>query len=155
MENQIPLNPENNLFEVSLSAEGADYFKRVYRITRWVFIIGIFFSVVQLVNIGTRFSMYGSSTAFRGGSDWVSILTKIYPVIEIVTVILALAQLYFFYNFTRIGNKSIELQQSELFNESFKWLLRNSLVAIIMFVLDTIMLCFATYSNFKILANMH
>jgi hypothetical protein len=155
MENQITPNPQNNLFEVSLSAEGAGYLNRVYRITRWVFIVGIFFSVVQLVNIGIRFRMYGSSSVFRGSSDWLSILTKIYPVIEIITVILALAQLYFFYNFTRIGNKSIEVQQSDLFNESFKWLLRNSLVAIIMFVLDTIMLCFATYSNFKILANMH
>jgi hypothetical protein len=154
MENQIPPNPENNLFEVSLSVEGAGYINRVYRITRWLFMLGIFMSIVQLTNIGIRFRMYGSSTYLQGG-DWMSIITKIYPLIEIVIVVLTIVQLYFFLNFTRIGNKSIELQQSDLLNESFKWLLRETRLAAAMFVLQTILLIIATYSNFKILANMH
>lgn len=154
MEHQIPPNRENNLFEISLSSEGAGYLNRVYRITRWTFMLGILFSVIQLVNIGTRFRMVTSSTNLQGG-DWLSIVTKIYPAIEIVSVILTLLQLYFFFNFTRIGNKSIELQQSDLFNDSFKWLLRNTRVAITMLVLETILLCLATLANFKILSNMH
>lgn len=154
MENPITPNAENNLFDVSLSSEGAGYINRVYRITRWTFIIGILFSVIQLVNIGTRFRMVNSATGLQGG-DWLSIVTYIYPVVEIVSVILTLLQLYFFFNFTRIGNKSIELQQSELFNESFKWLLRNTMVAITMVILETFLLCLATIANFKLLGNMH
>jgi len=96
--------------------------------------------------------MSGSSAL---GSDWMSIISKIYPLIEIVSVILTLLQLYFYFNFTRIGNKSIELQQSDLFNESFKWLFRNSLMAITMLILETILLCLATIANFKLLGNMH
>ena len=153
METPITPNPENNLFEVFLSSEGAGYLSRVYRITRWVFILGIIFSVIQLVNIFTRFSLMSGSSAL--GSDWMSIISKIYPLIEIVSVILTLLQLYFYFNFTRIGNKSIELQQSDLFNESFKWLFRNSLMAITMLILETILLCLATIANFKLLGNMH
>ena len=55
----------------------------------------------------------------------------------------------------RIGNKGIELQQSEQFNESFKWLFRETMLAAAMFVLQTIMLSMATLLNFKLLVNMH
>jgi hypothetical protein len=154
MENQITPNPQNNLFEVSLSAEGAGFINRIYRINRWLFMLGIFLSIVQLINIGIRFRMYDSSKYLQGG-DWMSIITKIYPLIEIVIVVLTIIQLYFFFNFTRIGNKSIDLQQSDLFNESFKWLLRETRLAAAMFILQTVLLIIATYSNFKILANMH
>jgi len=152
MENHITPNPENNLFEVSISAEGAGYINRVYRITRWLFMLGIFMSIVQLINIGLRLRMYDSANLQDG--VW-QILSKIFPLLEIIIVVLTLVQLYFFFNFTRIGNKSIELQQSDLLNESFKWLLRETRLAAALFVIQTMMLILATYSNFKLMANMH
>ncbi|AEV98355.1 hypothetical protein A4D02_22615 [Niastella koreensis] len=154
MENPITPNPENNLFEVCLSAESAVLFNRVFRLARWLFLLGIFMSIIQLANIGIRFRMYNPPRSLQDGG-LILILTSIYPIFEILMVVLTVTQLYFFFNFTRVGNKGIELQQSELFNESFKWLLRETRLALILFVVETLLLVFAMYSNYRVFVKMH
>jgi hypothetical protein len=143
--------PENNLFELTLSPQGATWLLRLHKIIRWLFMLVIALSVLLLVNVAIKYRIYMTYK----GDTWVFIFqTKIYPIVEILVLIIAFVQNYYFLSFTRISKKSIEAQQGDLFNESFKWLYKVAVIASILTIIQFIIVSIATYGDFVILSTM-
>ena len=146
-----PQLPETDLFEITLSQQGAGWLLRLIRLTRWVFIISILFSILLLICSVFRYQITDHYNSDAGG-DWLAFTeAKIIPIYMAVSTVLGFIQVYFFYYFSRLCKKSIESQQTDLFNESFKWLFRNSLTALILFVINLIFTGIIAYRQYLLL----
>lgn len=128
-------NPENNFFQINLSQQGANWLLRVCKITVWTFTIAVILCVLTLVSVGIRLWLFDQPIE----DNWISIVQLvIFPILEVVVVIISFIQILHFYKFTRLCKKGIELQQADLFNESFQSLLKNSLTVIVIAVLQLV-----------------
>jgi hypothetical protein len=149
MDNNIP----ENFFELTLSQQGANWLLRLYKITRWLIIMGIVLFLLGFINIILQYNLY---LQYKTPNNWLEIVqTRIYPAFEGVALIITIVQLYYYFTFTRICKEAIEQQQSELFNNAFKWLLRNTLTACVMFVMHFIGTSFVLYNQFVLLSSLH
>lgn len=145
--------PENNLFEITLSQEGASWLLRIYKITRWVFILGICLSVLYLTSIVLRYSLY---MRYDTDNNWSSIfLTKVFPFFEAMGVIVSFIQIYYYVTFSRTCKKGIEGQQADTFNDSFKWLYKHSVIAILLVIFYSIMALVGIYSQLILFKTLH
>ena len=140
--------PENNLFEITLSQEGAGWLLRLYNITRWLFIMGIVMSFLSVLSMILRHRFY---MAYNIPQHWIDL--SIRPIFEGVLLTVTIIQLYYFFTFSRTAKKAIEQQQSDLFNESFKWLLRNTILASVMFVMYLVSVGYSIYTQSVALIN--
>jgi hypothetical protein len=124
---------EKDLFQISLSQQGANWLLRVCKITVWTFTLATILCVLALVSVGIRLWLFDQPIE----DNWISIVQSvIFPILEVVVVIINFIQMLHFYKFTRLCKKGIELQQADLFNESFQSLLKNSLTVIVIGVLQ-------------------
>jgi hypothetical protein len=141
--------PENNLFEISLSQQGASWLLRLYKVTRWLFVLGIVLSVLFFINIGLRFRI---NMRYTTPDNWLSVLQlNLYGLFDTVVVIITFIQIYYYFKFTRTCKMGIEELQPDLFNDSFKWLFKNTVMASVMFVLQLILACFAIFGDLVLL----
>jgi hypothetical protein len=140
--------PENNFFQVTLSQQGANWLLRVSRITSWLFVLG---SITCLLHLASTFIRYFKFGEFPDDGSW-KMIFQIYvvPVFDVFFVVLTFIQLYYFYKFARLCKKGIGLQQADLFNESFQSLLKNTLLAAVMFVLQFVFGCLIIHWQFLI-----
>jgi len=136
--------PENNFFELSLSQQGASWLLRLHKVVRWLIIFFILLSLVVLLEFAIKYRTY---LRYKGDSWLFIIQTRIYPVVEIIVLIIAVIQNYYFLHFTRACKKSIEMQQADLFNESFKWLYKMAVLIAIMNMIQFMMLGIAAYGD--------
>jgi hypothetical protein len=136
-------NFENNFFQINLSQQGANWLLRVCKITTWLFALGCCCSVLSGISIGIRyFKLYNAG----GFDDSLSGRFRLIAVVfEVLFTIVTFVQLIYFYKFARQCRRGIELQQADLFNESFQSLLRNSLVTAVMFILNLAFTCLVMY----------
>jgi hypothetical protein len=135
--------PNEHFFEITLSQEGSDRIMRLFKTVRWLFLGSIVLSAAFLV-LGymiliMRDRLPGEkSTIFR-------VETVVSLVFTVVGVALMFGQLYSFFHFTRLCRKSIHLGQSDLFNYSFKWLLRSAVFSLSIVIFQFIYLLFSMY----------
>jgi hypothetical protein len=145
--------PENNLFEITLSQEGASWLLRIYKITRWVFILGICLSVLHLTSVVLRYLFY---IRYQADNNLLSIFhTKVFPFFEAVGVIVSFIQIYYYVTFSRTCKKGIEGQQADTFNDSFKWLYKHSVIAFILVIFYSIMALVAIASQLILFKTLH
>lgn len=124
---------EKDLFQISLSQQGANWLLRVCKITVWTFTLATILCVLGLVSVGIRLWLFDQPIE----DNWISIVQSvIFPILEVIVVIINFIQLLHFYKFTRLCKKGIELQQADFFNESFQSLLKNSLTVIVIAVIQ-------------------
>jgi hypothetical protein len=121
---------KQDMFEVTLSQEGAAYLLRLYKLTQWVCVLAIIVSLILLTN---SFTLIYKNNRYYAKADW---QTMIYPVYAVLASVITLTQFYCYFRFTLLCKKAIQLQQADLFNYSFKWLLRNTIFACCMGVLE-------------------
>ena len=151
MDNITP--SENNFFELTLSQQAASWLMRIGKISRWVFIASIGLSLLVFIDIGIMNALY---MRIKLDNNWLSIFqTRIYPGFQVISIIIAIFQNYYYLKFGRTCKKAIETQQSDLFNESFKWLLKNALVTFTLIVLQWVMIAIALYAHLVLLLRMH
>jgi hypothetical protein len=135
--------PENNFFQITLSQQAANWLLRVSRITSWLFILGCISCCLHLLSIFLRYAIYEE---FTNNGSWEMIFQLyVFPVFEFLFIVVTIIQIYYFYKFTRKCRKGIELQQADLFNESFQWLLKNTLLAAVMFILQLVFIFLVLY----------
>jgi hypothetical protein len=135
--------PENNFFQINLSQQGANWLLRVCKITSWLFILGCVVSVLSIINISIRYFTLYNAYFFDGSLS--SVFQLIAFVFDVLIIPVTFIQIFYFYKFTRRCRQGIELQNADLFNESFQLLLKNSLVAIVIFVLHLVFTCLVIY----------
>jgi hypothetical protein len=145
--------PENNFFEITLSQQGASWLLRIYKITRWFFILGICLSFLYLTSIALRYVFY---IRYKSDNNWLSIFhTKVFPCFEAMGVIASFIQIYYYVTFTRTFKNGIEQQQSETFNDSFKWLYKNTVIAFVLVIFYIIMALVAIASQLILFKTLH
>jgi hypothetical protein len=141
-------SPETNFFEIKLSSQGADYLFRLYKGNRWLFILLISLSVLLLGNSVIRYVLF----QHYNQPGWLAFVqAKIIPVYTVILAVINVVMVYYYFHFSRICKKSIEQQQTDLFNSSFKWLLRYTSIACVVLVLQIIFYMFDLFTAYSVL----
>lgn len=135
--------PNEHFFEITLSQEGSDRIMRLFKTVRWLFLGSIVLSAAFLV-LGYMVLIFRDS--IPGEQSFIfRAETLVNGVSTIVGVVLMLGQLYSFFHFTRLCRKSIQLRQSDLFNRSFKWLIRSAMFSIALVIIQFFLALFTIY----------
>jgi len=138
-------SPETDFFEIKLSSQGAAFLLRLYKATRWLFTLVIILSAFLLIGAVARYFTLQRYYNQRSLKVYQGIISPVYTV---VVTILSLFQVYYYFHFSRTCKKGIEQQQTDLFNSSFKWLFRNTVLACFILVLQIIFFVFDIFSGF-------
>jgi hypothetical protein len=144
--------PRENFFEITVSQEGSDRIMRLFKTVKWLFGASIVMSAIIQVVSFVRLSFY--LKLYDGGNFIVKAETVILPIYSFLYTVLLLGQIFSFFHFTRLCKKSILLRQADLFNYSFKWLIRSATFSIIMLVLEFLMSVFTMYALINYLSKM-
>ena len=145
-------NIPENFFNITLSQQGAATLLRFNKIVRWLFILVTVVAVILLINAGIKYRLYMRYSI----STWFSFFQlKVFPIAEIVMVVISVVQNYYLFSFARENKNSIELQHTDQFNESFKWLLKAAVVAGLLAVLQFVFMVLILYGDFELLTTLH
>jgi hypothetical protein len=135
--------PNENFFELKVSQEGSARILRLFKIVRWLFLVAL---LCSLMFVGYGFLRLFTIDRYDDIPDWqfqAEIVAS--PVYSIIVTILFLVQTHSYFHFTRLCKKAIQLQQADLFNYSFKWLIRHALVSLNILIIEFLMGCFSFY----------
>jgi hypothetical protein len=137
--------PNETIFEITVTQEGSVRIMRLYRTVKTLFGISIVMSVIFQAASFYRLLFY--LKIYDTGS-WISRTETIaYPIYTLLYSILLVGQIYCFFHFTRLCRKSIELGNADLFNHSFKWLTRSAAFSLVTFGIELLMAVFSFYAT--------
>ncbi len=139
----MDVQPNENFFELKVSQEGSARILRLFRLVRLLFAIALLCSLMFLGLSVVRLVFIGRYNSIPDVLLKAEILTS--PIYAIVVTLLFIGQVYCYFHFTRLCRKAIELQQADLFNYAFKWLIRHALITIIILIIEFIMCIFYLY----------
>jgi len=143
-----PATPD--VFEISLSQEGASYLLRTFRLVRWVF---LFASIASAAYLYLEIARYTAFKEFGSGHGWNNLLVfRVMPWVAVAITLLNITQFATYMIFTRFCYRAIEWRQPDLFNESFKWLLRNTRMALVVMLLNLFSVAFYIVEHIKTVA---
>jgi len=141
--------PNEDFFELTVSQEGSARIIRLYKIVKWIFAATIFLSLVFLTMSYLRYIFF---KRYEQDSDYLLQLEgNIYPIYSIIWNILWIVQVYCYFHFTRLCKKAIELRHAELFNASFKWLLRSAVLFLVVLAIEFVVSTFQIYIQIQLL----
>jgi hypothetical protein len=129
---------ENDLLSISLTPFGSIYLLRSYRLAKVIFILAI---LVTLIFLADGWIQHKINTRNYAGLnlDWVSWFSvNVHLIYSVIMATITMVQIYFFFYFAQQCKAAIRQQQTDLFNASFKWLYRNTVLACILFILQLI-----------------
>jgi CDP-diglyceride synthetase len=139
---------QESMFTITLSQQGATDMLRVYRISRWIFAIVSIFCVLFMI---TAIMRYANFRKYEVNGSMLSFLElRVFPLYWFFCSVLAIFQVYYFFRFTASCKKAIELGQTEVFNDSMKWLIRNVSIGSLLCVLDLISAIYYLYIEWDI-----
>jgi hypothetical protein len=129
------MNPSTTeeFFSIQLSPEGSQYLLRLYKLNRWVFGLSALFYVINLST-----SLHFFTTHQVGIEDKFDLVVSLIlsPIFWALMNTLWLIHTYLFLRFNSICKKAIQTGQSDLFNQSFKWMYRSLVVALVQLILE-------------------
>lgn len=132
------------LFSITLTTDGHHWLNKFRSVASFLFILSILSTIVGLFNFYLRINYFGlelSKNSIVKSEIWVS---RIYALLFHV---LFPIQTYFYFKFAQENKVSIEEQNDENFNQSFKFLFLNARLSIITFLLSLLYVIFETYIN--------
>lgn len=120
---------------------------KTFNLVRWVFLLAAIGSAGYLYLEVVRFVEYRE---FEVGQDWRRyMLLRVMPWVGALGILLNMTEFTVYMIFTRRCYRAIELRQSDLFNESFKWLLRNTKLAMAVMLLNLLAVGFYMWDHIK------
>jgi hypothetical protein len=118
--------PAEEFFSIHLSQEGAHYVQRLYKLIRWAFAMALGFNMLLIVH---GFMLYNRTAHVEVQGNFSLFLgARVYPVFMVVMSLMSSIQMFFYFHFTRLCKKAIDTAQPDLFNYSFRWLYRNTVI---------------------------
>ena len=117
-----------NVLEITLAQHGVAHIKRLKKVTKIVFSLGCIVSLLFLVDIYLRYANINLNLYKDYPLLYFQML--IYPAYAVIYTILFIVQLVYFLQFAIYCNRSIEYNDAEAFNSSFKLLYKYNVVAI-------------------------
>ena len=126
---------EEEFFTVTLSEHGAGYILRVFSIIRWTFLLAIIASICFLSLHWFRYFEYYAKYEIKD-STALLIQLRIEPIAMGITAALNIVQIITYFRFVQLCKRGIATRQPDMFNKSFKWLVRNAVVSCIIVVIE-------------------
>ena len=124
------MNEEKSIFSLEVNENGAETFRRIYRITRIFFWIALAGEVFILLYTFRNYWRYRNMSREEDpGYYWFLRLDIIYVITYSALFFL---QLFYLLKFTGMSKRSLEINDRHLFNSSFKWMHNSFIIAIIL-----------------------
>ena len=120
---------QHGLFESKLNESGKIYIRKFATAVRLLILIGALVSLLSLTISMIRFIKMNSFDAF--GDKLVQFQYHVYPFYLLVYVVLAILQLYALWKLSIYLSKGADYNDEVSFNESFRYLYRNTIFAVI------------------------
>lgn len=128
-----------DLFELRLADEGAGYLLKTFTITRWLFILAI---VGSLVSIALLIIKYFFLRTIDATGSWMLFVEKnILPFIFCIQLAGLYIQLYLYFRFVKQCRQSILLNDTELFNRSFRSFFQSTIFALAQMSINLVITC--------------
>lgn len=143
---------EEDFFAITLSQNGASYILRGFNLIRWTFVIAMIASVCFLFLHWFRYFEYYIKYEVKG-STALFIQLRIEPITMGVTSLLNILQIIAYFRFVQLCKRGIATRQADMFNNSFKWLIRNAVVACIIVVINLVFAILNIYFEVEKLVN--
>ncbi|PZR03107.1 MAG: hypothetical protein DI539_26740 [Flavobacterium psychrophilum] len=138
--------PTEELFEIKLTAQGANSILRTFKIVQWTLILAVIYSSCFLFLDLTRYVQYYSK--YDTGNDVVLFVQlRIEPLFMAFATILSIVQIVYYFNFIKLCKRGIDTQQSDLFSQSFTWMLKNAIIMFITAIISIAFIIFNTWSE--------
>jgi len=143
-------NTSDDLFRIQLNQEAAISIQKTYTIARWLIGIGLF---AVFINIGFLIMDYFVTEQRLQDDGWATKVRRyIVPALSIAGLATFIMQIFLYFNFFRKARRAILLNDSDIFNKSFHLFYKNSLYALVQFILSTLVNIYYFYSYIQILS---
>jgi hypothetical protein len=144
--------PNENIFEITVTPEGSERMMRLFKMVKWLFAGAIVLGLAFLLLSSLRYVFYSRITFNR--TFLIDLEAVITPVSTVVITVLMIGSMYSYFHFTRLCKRSIQLRQTDLFNYSFKWLLRSCMFSLSLLLVELLMAMFSIYQVIYLLRRM-
>jgi hypothetical protein len=145
-------NTPNDLFNIQLNQEASTSIQKTYTVARWLLGIGLF---AVAVNIGFLILDYFVTEQLYKDDGWATKVRRyIVPALSIAGLATFVMQLFLYFNFFRKVRRAILINDSDIFNQSFHLFYKNSLYALVQFVISVLVNIYYFYSYYHILDRM-
>lgn len=140
---------KEELFQIKLDETGKKLLTRISRWASFLYICCVLTCIFDLINA------YLAIKAFLkysdGYEDYMKFSVSFNIIFLIIYAVLLPIQAYYFLSFSRKARKAIQYEDSFSFNNSFKWLLKHVIIAIILFTLNSIWAFLITIREFSLM----
>lgn len=139
------MSEEKELFQVEVNGEGVQYIRRIYRLSKVLFVAGILVEMIILYFATRNYIRNRNITEVEDPFYYWDL--RIYSVYVLLYFFLFILQMVYFFEFTRQAHKAITAGEAQLFNRSFKWLYKNMQVAAVLLVLNALFYFYSLLYN--------
>jgi|SRR6185369_4464895 len=123
---------ETQLFDIQLNDHGKAFLERLNFWAKFFFICTAVTCLADLILAGLSIRLY---KYYNAAPSMIRFRFNMYVIFLIIYAIMLPLQAYFFYQFTSRSKKAV---YTEEFNDSFKWLLKQAILASVLFVLNSL-----------------
>ena len=138
---------EPDLFEIKLNDKGKILLLRINSWAKFLYICTMITCVFDLINAYIGFWAYKKFLSSSIGI--IKFQTQMNIIFLAIYAIALPVQAYLFYRFSTRSRKALLYENSEDFNDSFRWLLKHAMVASFLFALNSLWAILVTYSEIK------
>lgn len=137
-----------NIFELQLNEQGKSYLVRLHLWAKILYACSALTCIFDAINAWFAFKNY--SRFADSYSDLLRFSFYFNTLFLPVYGILVALQGYYLYRFSIGSRKAIEFGDNHTFNTNFKWLLRHTLIAAMLFTLNSIWAMLVSYTELRL-----
>ena len=135
---------EDELFKVELTEKGVYWLRRLYGIAKAILIAAV---VVNLISLYTTLAYFVQSDRQPDASSAGRWRNLIYVSYLMISFVLQIVQIVFYRRFAAKAMQAIEARDSAAFNNSFRWLVLQSVLFLIQILIAFFYLAYAYILN--------
>jgi hypothetical protein len=135
-----------NLFDIRITQEGLLSLNNSARMIKWLFRLAIVGVLFMLLNIFLLEFFYFKKQVVNTGSRISILSTIVFPIISVIDVVILLWQFYVFKQFGARCRKAIKESDELLFNQSFKFFYRYTVIACLQIIVILVLYLISIYS---------
>lgn len=135
---------EEEIFKVELNEQGVYWLRRLYGLAKAILVAAV---VVNLISLVTTLSYFFQSDRLAGTSSSMRWRNLIYVSYLMVSFVLQVVQIVFYRRFAAKAMDAIEASNTKAFNDSFRWLVLQSVLFLIQILIAFVYLAYAYVLN--------
>jgi hypothetical protein len=123
------------IFEIRLDETGVVYIRKLSKIAVSIFILSL---ILSIISIFFELYHYFNPVNLPTKDKWLFLWTRISSWVIILTIFLNLVASIYYFKFMTSFNRSIVEHNSALFNTSFKYIFRNSVLFLCVLIINLV-----------------